>query len=292
VGATRSPILAALLCVSGLACADDTVVRRGEYLVHAGGCITCHTDEENGGGYLSGGRALKTPFGTFYTPNITPDANTGIGGWSDEDFVRAFRDGVNPQGANLYPAFPYTSYAGITRDDLLAIKAYLFSVPPVHQPSREHDLPWYLSYRFVLGGWKWLNFNPGVYTPDPSRSAAWNRGAYLVRHLGHCGECHTPRNWSGGLERQKALAGNPNGPEDGKVPNITPDRKTGIGTWSLSDIEYFLETGMLPDGDFTGSVMSDVIDDSTSHLTEYDRKAVAEYLHSLPPLPSAAGSGR
>jgi mono/diheme cytochrome c family protein len=287
----RSAILAGLLCASGLVCAADTIVQRGHYLVYAGGCITCHTDQEHSGAYLAGGRALKTPFGTFYTPNITPDKETGIGRWSDDDFVRAFREGVNPQGENLYPAFPYTSYTGITREDLLAIKAYLFSVPVVHHPNREHDLPWYLSYRWLLSGWKWLNFEPGVFKPDPSRSAQWNRGAYLVRHLGHCGECHTPRNWMGGMERRRALAGNPDGPEGGKVPDITPDTKTGIGTWSVSDIDYFLLTAMLPDGDFAGSGMSEVIDDNTSHLTAEDRKAIAEYLKAVPALPAAAGSG-
>jgi mono/diheme cytochrome c family protein len=284
-------LLAGLLGASGLACADEDLIERGEYLVHAGGCITCHTDKKGHGPYLAGGRALKTLFGTFYTPNITPDPETGIGRWSDDDFVRAFREGVNPKGKNLYPAFPYTSYTGITRGDLLAIKAYLFSLPPTHHPNRPHDLPWYLSFRWLVSPWKWLNFEPGVFKPDPARSAAWNRGAYLVRHLGHCGECHTPRNWMGGLERDRALAGNPEGPEGGKVPDITPDRKTGIGTWSASDIDYFLESGMLPDGDFAGGAMSDVIDDNTSDLTADDRKAIAEYLKSVPPLPSAAGDG-
>lgn len=288
----RAAILGGLLSAWGLACADEGLIKRGEYLVHAGGCITCHTDEDRHGPYLAGGRALKAPFGTFYTPNITPDLETGIGRWSDDDFVRAFREGVNPEGENLYPAFPYTSYTGVTRADLLAIKAYLFSLPPVHHPNRPHDLPWYLSFRWLLRGWKWLNFEPGVFKPDPARSAVWNRGAYLVRHLGHCGECHTPRNWMGGLERDRALAGNPDGPEDGTVPDITPDRKTGIGTWSASDIDYFLQTGMLPDGDFAGDAMSSVIDDNTSHLTADDRKAIAEYLKSVPALPSAAGVGK
>jgi len=281
----RAAILGALLGAWGLTCADEGLIKRGEYLVHAGGCIPCHTDEDRDGPYLAGGRALRTPFGTFYTPNITPDLETGIGRWSNDDFVRAFREGVNPEGENLYPVFPYTSYTGVTRADLLAIKAYLFSLPPVHHPNRPHDLPWYLSFRWLVWGWKWLNFEPGVFKPDPARSAVWNRGAYLVRHLGHCGECHTPRNWMGGLERNRALAGNPDGPEGGSVPNITPNRKTGIGTWSASDIDYFLQTGMLPDGDFAGDAMSSVIDDNTSYLTAEDRNAIAEYLKSVPALP-------
>ena len=268
--------------------ADEDLVKRGEYLVYAGGCIACHTDEENQGTLLAGGRALVTPFGTFYTPNITPDRETGIGAWSDMDFIRAFREGISPNGEHYYPTFPYTAYTGILREDLLAIKAYLFSLEPVQQLNRLHQLPWYTSWRALLMGWKWLNFEPGEFRSDTSRSEEWNRGAYLVRHLGHCAECHTPRDLTGGLKRQWELAGNPQGPEEEVVPNITPDDTTGIGRWSVSDITYFLESGMLPDGDFAGGAMSAVIDDNTRHLSDEDRKAIAVYLKSLPPLPTAA----
>jgi mono/diheme cytochrome c family protein len=279
--------LAGLAGIANHVLADEDLVKRGEYLVYAGGCITCHTDEENQGTLLAGGRALVTPFGTFYTPNITPDRETGIGAWSDTDFIRAFREGLSPNGEHYYPAFPYTAYTGILHEDLLAIKAYLFSLEPVQQPNRLHELPWYVSWRALLTGWKWLNFEPGEFRPDPSRSEEWNRGAYLVRHLGHCAECHTPRDLTGGLKRQWELAGNPQGPEEEVVPNITPDDTTGIGRWSVSDITYFLESGMLPDGDFAGGAMSAVIDDNTSHLSDEDRKAIAIYLKSLPPLPTA-----
>ncbi|MDQ2695855.1 MAG: cytochrome c [Pseudomonadota bacterium] len=269
--------------------AEQEILQRGEYLLHAGGCISCHTDGDAGeDGFLAGGLALETAFGTFYAPNITPDPDTGISTWSDADFIRALTQGLSPDGRHYYPAFPYTAYAGMTRDDLLALKAYLFSLKPARRDRRPHDLPWYVSSRLPLGLWKWLNFQPGEFRPDPQQSAGWNRGAYLVRHLGHCGECHTPRTWTGGLDRERALAGNPDGPEGDAVPNITPDPDTGIGDWSAYDIEYLLETGTLPDGDFVGGTMSRVVDDGTSHLTDDDRKAIGVYLKALPPLPSAA----
>ena len=262
-----------------------TAIERGAYLVHAGGCITCHTADDEHAVPFSGGRALESPFGTFYSPNITPDRVTGIGEFSDEDFVRAFHDGVNPDGDAYFPAFPYTSYTGMTRADLLDIKAYLFSLEPVGHPNREHDLPMMMSSRTAAGIWKSRYFEPGRFVRDPQKSERWNRGAYLVRHLGHCGECHTPRHALGALRRERELAGNPDAPEDESVPNITP-HEDGIGDWSRGDIEYFLEIGMLPDGDFTGSSMADVVEDNTSHLTRDDRLAIATYLKSLPPLPS------
>jgi len=259
-------------------------VERGAYLLHAGGCISCHTADDEDAKPLAGGHALETAFGTFYSPNITPDETSGIGTWSDEDFLRAMQEGRRPDGAHYYPVFPYTAYSGMGRDEILAIKAYLFSLEPVSQQHPDHDLPWYLSSRLTAGAWKFLFFTPQRFTPDDEQSDAWNRGAYLVRHLGHCGECHTPRNALGGLMSGLELSGNPDGPDGKKVPNITPDRKSGIGKWSADEIEFFLELGMLPDGDFTGSSMSPVIDDNTSHLTPDDRQAIAVYLQSLPAL--------
>ncbi|MFO1350699.1 MAG: cytochrome c [Gammaproteobacteria bacterium] len=285
------PTLVFLLIALGFGvgpCVAARDAKRGEYLLYAGGCISCHTPKKSGPeGFMAGGRALVTPFGTFYPPNITPDKDTGIGGWSDEDFIRALGEGVSPQGDHYYPAFPYTAYTGITRQDMLDLKAYLFSLPPIHKPNRPHELSWYVSFRFPLAFWKWLNFTPGEFQPDPKQAPEWNRGAYLVRHLGHCGECHTPRSWTGALDTDAYLAGNPDGPDEGKVPNITPDEKTGIGDWSKSDITTVLENGMLPDGDFVGSVMSEVIDDNTSHLAPQDRDAIAVYLKSVPPLPAS-----
>ena len=276
-------IAVAALLVAGQTAAQETIIQRGEYLLHAGGCISCHTAEDDEGGPLAGGRALESPFGTFYTPNITPDTGTGIGGWSEQDFLNAFWDGISPSGSHYFPAFPYTSYTGMTREDVLAIRAYLLSLEPVERPNREHQLPWYLSARLAAGAWKLLFFEPGRFEADSQQGAEWNRGAYLVRHLGHCGECHTPRNSLGALIQDRELAGNPHGPEDTKVPDITPNRDSGIGVWSAGDIEFFLELGMLPDGDFVGSAMASVVDDNTSRLTAADRKAIAVYVKSVAP---------
>lgn len=280
----RWAALAALTACTA-ASGQEQLVERGEYLIRAGGCVTCHTEDSDDAVPLAGGRALDTPFGTFYSPNITPDAETGIGGWSDDAFVAAFHDGVDPDGEHYFPAFPYTAYTGVNRDDLLAMKAYLFSLDPVANANREHDLPVFMGSRLAAGAWKGRYFEPGRFKPDPSRDERWNRGAYLVRHLGHCGECHTPRHRLGALDRDRELAGSVT--DDGeKVPNITPHDDDGIGKWSADDIEYFLDIGMLPDGDFTGSSMSDVVEDSTSHLSRDDRLAIATYLLSLPPLGS------
>jgi mono/diheme cytochrome c family protein len=224
---------------------------------------------------------MESPFGTFYSPNITPDPDTGIGTWTDDDFVKAFWNGVSPDGEHYFPAFPFTAYTGVSRDDLIAIKAFLFSIEPVSKKNREHDLAWYMSSRMAAGAWKELNFEPARFVPDTAKSALWNRGAYLVRHLGHCGECHTPRSTIGVLQVDREMAGSMLGEE--KIPNISPHRSDGIGRWSASDIEYFLDIGMLPDGDFAGSSMVEVIEDNTSKLTRDDRLAIAEYLKSLAP---------
>ena len=283
----RVAVAAAPLLVTMLLPAQESAIARGEYLINAGGCVDCHTDEGDEASPLAGGRAIKSPFGTFYSPNITPDADTGIGSWSDENFVDAFWEGVNPDGDHYYPAFPYTSYTGVSRGDLLAMKAYLFSLEPVKQDTPEHDLAWYISTRLAAGAWKLKNFDARRFVPDPAQSDQWNRGAYLARHLGHCGECHTPRSGLGALQHDQELAGNADGPDEEKIPNITPDRNDGIGKWSKSDIEYFLEIGMLPDGDFVGSTMGAVIDNNTGKLTKDDRVAIVTYLKSVPPLPSS-----
>jgi len=280
--------LAAVLAIPGAAAAaEPDLIARGEYLYRAAGCSNCHTDRDAKGAELAGGAALTTPFGVFYAPNITPDREHGIGSWSDEDFVRAMREGVSPRGSHYYPAFPYTSYTKLTDEDLRALKAYLFTLPPVAQPDRPHELPWYVRLRPLLYFWKWLYFEPGPYRPDPQRSAAWNRGAYLANAVAHCGECHTPRDRFGGLDPARRFAGTTDGPDGAVVPNITPDRKTGIGRWSERDIAYYLETGMTPDGDFAGDVMADVIDNGLRHLTDEDRRAIATYLKSLPPIEHA-----
>lgn len=224
---------------------------------------------------------MESPFGTFYSPNITPDPETGIGKWTEDDFVNAFWNGVNPEGKHYYPSFPYTSYTGVSREDLVAMMAYLMSLEPTRKKNREHDLAWYMSNRLAAGTWKNLYFKPARFMPDDTKDEQWNRGAYLARHLGHCGECHTPRNEFGVLQTDQEYAGGQLGDE--KIPNITQHRVDGIGRWSVSDIEYFLDIGMLPDGDFAGSSMVAVIEDSTSKLTREDRLAIAAYLKSVPP---------
>lgn len=262
----------------------DKALSPGEYLFRAAGCAGCHTDEENKGAPLAGGRALRTPFGVFYAPNITPDPETGIGRWSAADFTRALRDGLSPRGRHYYPAFPYTSYTRMTDADINAIRTYLFSQKPVRQENKPHELPWYLRSRASLWPWKLFFFRAGAFEPQLDRPEEWNRGAYLVKAVGHCGECHTPRNFLGGFKDSHKMAGNPDGADGAEIPNITPDRKTGIGSWTVNDIASYLKSGATPDGDYAGDVMADVIDHSTSYLTDQDRRAIAMYIVSLPAI--------
>ncbi|MGE0259281.1 MAG: cytochrome c [Alphaproteobacteria bacterium] len=264
------------------AAAEPNAVERGRYLAVAASCETCHTVE--GGQPFAGGLALETPFGTFYTPNITPDRETGIGGWSEAQFLRALHMGVRPDGADYYPAFPYTSFTKLTDEDAQAIWAYLSSIPAVRQANRPHALSFPYSWRFLLNGWKWLFFDPGRFQPMPGRSAEENRGAYLVSAVVHCGECHTPRNSFGAMEDDRFLAGNPAGPDGKSVPNITPDPKTGIGNWSEDDIVQVLTDGHTPAFDEVTGSMAEVVR-NTAKLTPEDRRSIAVYLKTVPPLP-------
>lgn len=274
-----------LLAGGGAAAAnpDPDSVARGATVFQAAGCLGCHTDEKAGGVPLAGGRALVTPFGTFFTPNITADPTNGIGRWSDADFVRAFREGKRPDGAALFPAFPYASYTRMTDRDLLDLKAYLFAQPVAATANKPHDLTPPFSWRFLLPAWQWLYLTPGPVPDDPAKPAAWNRGRYLVDALGHCGECHTPRSPLGGMDKDRYLAGNPDGVEGDKVPNITSHRK-GVGGWSDGDLALLLETGLTPEGDVVGGAMGEVIRNSTSKLTAEDRAAITAYLRTVPPL--------
>jgi len=282
--AARSLFLAAaVFFVSATARADTGVVDRGAYLFAAAGCLACHT-QPKGGAPLAGGHVFDTPFGTFISPNITPDPEHGLGSWSEADFVRAMREGRSPDGSAYYPVFPFTSYTGMTDADLKALWAYLKSVEPVAQPNKAHEVSFPFTTRWPALAWQWLFFDPAAFTAAPDKGEAWNPGAYLTRHLGHCGECHTPRNRFGVMDEARYLAGNPAGPEGKKVPNITPDDKTGLGGWAQIDMTYFLETGFLPDGDFTGGAMEEVVENTTSKLTAEDRAAMPEYLLSLPAI--------
>jgi len=275
---------AVLLTTASAVAADLDVVARGEYLANAADCAGCHTDIEHGGKPYAGGLPLATPFGTFYAPNITSDPDTGIGRWTDAQFLHALRDGVRADGANLFPVFPYPSYTGITDEDALAIKAYLFAQPAVQQPSREHEVSFPFSWRWLQTPWKWLFFTPGPFRPAPERDAVWNRGAYLVTAVAHCGECHTPRNWFCAMETSRFLAGTAHGPDGKPVPNITPDPKSGIGNWLEEDIIGVLFDGHTPDGESVGGAMKEVVK-STSRLTDADRRAIAVYLRSIPAKP-------
>ena len=269
--------------------AENSEIARGEYLVAAGGCASCHT--VRGGEPFAGGAVIKTRFGDFYPPNITPHPEHGIGRWSDRDFIRAMREGVRPDGAHYFPAFPFTSYVLLSEADAMAMKAYLFSLPAVDRASRPHEIPFPLNWRFLQAIWKLFFFRREPVGHGSARSPEADRGAYLVEALAHCGECHTPRNGLGGLDRDRWMAGTVDGPEGEAVPNITPDSRTGL-TWSVDEIVGYLGTGMDPDGDFAGSLMADVIENSTARLTDGDLAAIAAYLKSLEPVRNFVGSRR
>lgn len=264
--------------------AAKDAVSRGAYIFNAAGCLGCHTDEKGGGQPLAGGRALATPFGTFYTPNITADPVNGIGRWSDADFIRAVREGVRPDGAALFPAFPYASYTRMTDRDLLDLKAYLLSLPAAPAANKPHDLSPPFSWRFLVPVWQWMYLTPGPVADDPAKPPAWNRGRYLVDALGHCAECHSPRTQLGGLDADRYLAGNPQGPDNDKVPGITGSKAKGkgIGDWSDGDLSLFLEAGLTPDGDVAGGAMGEVVRNTTSKLTAEDRAAIVAYLRTVP----------
>jgi mono/diheme cytochrome c family protein len=256
--------------------------KRGEYLAKAGGCVGCHTETRDGATPYAGGRALKTPFGTFFGPNITPHPEAGIGRWSEADFFRAMREGRRPDEAHYYPAFPYPSFTRITDADLRDLWAYLRSLRPSAQASRPHELGLLYRARFLLGAWKSLFFAPGPFSPDPQQSATLNRGAYLVQALGHCGECHTPRNFLGGPKKGRFLAGAKLAEDGAAASNLTPTRLKKSSDAELADV---LSSGLLPDGDVLGETMGEVVRNTTSQLTKNDLNALIAYLRSLPALP-------
>lgn len=246
----------------------------GEVLFHAGGCASCH------GADLAGGLELATAFGTFRVPNITPDAQSGIGGWNDLDFVNAMKRGVSPEGRHYYPAFPYASYTQMTLPDLLDLKAYLDTFVPVGREVASHDLQFPWSLRRGLGLWKRLYLDDSPVLPDTEGDAALERGRYLVEAVGHCAECHTPRGRLGGLDRLRWLAGGASPEGEGKVPNITPHEQ-GLADWSAKDIERYLRSGFTPDYDMVGGAMVDV-QENLARLGDADRAAIAAYLKSIP----------
>jgi mono/diheme cytochrome c family protein len=263
---------------------EQQLIERGDYLARAGDCIACHTAA--GGEPFAGGYGLNTPFGTIYSTNITPDPNTGIGNYTLDDFDRALRQGIAGDGRRLYPAMPYPFFAKVTTADIAALYAYfMHGVQPVEKVNRPTDLPWPLSMRSGLVAWNALYLEEGEYQPNPQQSATWNRGAYLVQGLGHCGACHTPRGLAG---QEKAR-----NEQDGKhflagatldnwyAAPLRSDAVTGLHAWSKQEIAEFLKTGRL-DRIAAFGIMSEVIAKSTQYLTDKDRLAIAEYLKSLP----------
>jgi mono/diheme cytochrome c family protein len=273
------PALLALTLAAGGATAQQTPVQRGEYLVRAGDCASCHTT--SGTAPFGGGVRLNTPFGYLLAPNITPDPDTGIGRWSAEDFDRALRHGVNRRGQDMYPAMPFDFYTKLARDDVDAIFAYLKTVKPVRNDVAINHLKFPFNQRWSMAVWRELFFTDGAYKPDAARTASWNRGAYLVEGLGHCSACHSPRNLMGGIEKSKDFQG---AVVDGWFAlDLTSDIVTGLGSWTVDEIATYLKTGTRKDGTTVLGPMAEVVRNSTGYLTDADLRAMAEYLKSIPP---------
>ena len=250
----------------------------GEYLARVGDCIACHT--ARGGEPFAGGLPMPTPFGTLYTPNITPDPETGIGKWTADDFYRAMHDGKSKDGSLLYPAFPYPSYTKVTRADADAIYGYIQTIAPVKKKNKPHALKFPYNQRNLLIGWRALYFQPGEYKPDPAQSAEWNRGAYLVLGLGHCDACHTSRNMLGATVKDKELSGGLIPLQDWYAPSLTSNREAGLGQWEIEEVVALLRTGISKRGVVFGP-MAQVVHDSLQYITEADTQAMAVYLKSL-----------
>jgi mono/diheme cytochrome c family protein len=266
--------------VTGPAYTPD--LANGLITFNAGGCSSCHAVPGQPDRLkLGGGLAIPSPFGTFYAPNISPDPADGIGHWTEAEFVNAVTRGISPTGFHYFPALPYSSYQHAKVEDVRDLFAYLKTLAPVPGKVRDHDVPFPFNIRRNLGIWKLMFMDRKPLMPDAAHSARWNRGAYLVNSLGHCAECHSPRNLLGGIVANRRFTGGPNPEGEGWVPNIT--QKGELAEWSEKDIEYFLETGQMPDGDSAGGPMVRVIK-NISQLGAEDRAAIAEYLKSLPPV--------
>jgi mono/diheme cytochrome c family protein len=256
----------------------------------AADCAGCHTDGKAHGAPLAGGPAMETAFGVFYAPNITPDKVNGVGAWSAQDFRQAMRKGKGRHGEYLYPVFPYASFSGMSDQDIADLWAHLKTVTPVARPSHPHQVKFPFNIRALLMGWRMLYFREGPLEPVAGKSAEWNRGRYLVEAVAHCQECHTPRNALGGMDRKSAFAGNPDGPDGQKAPNITSDPK-GIGHWSASELDDMLVDGVKPNGDYLAGGMPLVVA-GTSKLSNEDRQAMIVYLKSIPARPSTPKKGK
>jgi mono/diheme cytochrome c family protein len=255
------------------------VITRGEYLARAGDCVACHSMP--GGKEFAGGRAMATPFGNLYVPNITPDEETGIGAWSADEFYRMMHSGISRDGTLLYPAMPFASYTKVTRADSDDIYAYLMSVPPVKQRNRPHELRFPFNKRELLVGWRSLYFREGEFTPDPKQSDPWNRGAYLVQGLGHCAMCHTQVNALGGSSESKEFEGGMIPNQNWYAPSLTSNREAGLGNWNIQDIKDLLQTGVSHRSTVYGP-MAEVTYNSLQYLNDEDVEAMGVYLKSLP----------
>jgi mono/diheme cytochrome c family protein len=269
--------------------ADAALIDKGQYLARAGDCVACHTIPDDQ--LFAGNRAMPTPFGTLYSPNITPDPEYGIGKWSASDFYATMHEGRMPDGGLIYPAMPFASYTKVTREDCDAIFAYLRSVAPVAKASRPQELRFPFDNRYLIVGWRTLFFAEGTFQPDKTKSTEWNRGAYLVEGLGHCGMCHTPIDKLGGNSESKAFEGGLIPMQGWYAPSLTSNKESGLGDWSLTDIEQYLQRGVSARGAVYGP-MSEVVYNSLQYLTDSDIRAIAVYLRSLAqrnaPAPEAA----
>ena len=256
------------------------LIAYGKTLVEAGDCAGCHTADP--AKPFAGGKRIDTPFGAIYAPNLTPDRDTGIGGWADADFTRALRYGVAPDGSSYYPAFPYPYFTKMTKDDTLAIRAYLGTLAPVVSRNKPPELRWPFGYRGLMRIWNTMFFKPGLFEPDQSQSAAWNRGGYLVTGLGHCGACHTPKNYFGADKQAQALSGNEVG--GWYAPRLDGAPRTGLKSWSVEDIVEYLQSGRNAKSHADG-LMAEVVVNSTSKMSDADVRAIAVYLKALPAGP-------
>ncbi|MDE5441280.1 c-type cytochrome [Bradyrhizobium sp. CSA207] len=277
-------ILAAVLLSGAVAKAaiasepSPELIAYGKMLVEAGDCAGCHTADP--AKPFAGGKRIDTPFGAIYAPNLTPDRQTGIGGWADADFTRALRYGVAPDGSNYYPAFPYPYFTRMTKDDTLAIRAYLGTLAPVASRNKPPDLRWPFGHRGLMRAWNYLFFKPGLFEPDQDKSAAWNRGGYLVTGLGHCGACHTPKNYFGADKEAQALSGSEVG--GWFAPRLDGAARSGLKSWSAEDITEYLQSGRNAKS-HAGGLMAEVVVGATSKMSDADVQAIAVYLKSLPP---------
>jgi len=285
----REPVSPQASAVPAASLKDPALVEKGRYLVAAGDCAGCHT--ARGGADFAGGRTVATPFGNIPVPNITPDHETGLGDWSFEDFEQSMRHGVGRHGELLYPAFPYTSYTKASRDDLLAIFAYLQSLAPAQQPAVAGSLEFPYSVRNGLKAWRALYFRAGEFKPDPAQSAEWNRGAYLVQGLGHCNECHAARDSLGGTPGDVHLTGGQIPVQNWYAPDLSTQRHGGLEGWTAKDIVDLLKTGQSARGATFGP-MAEVVVNSTQYMSDEDLHAIATYLESLPPRDAPAEPSR